>query len=366
MILLTGRDERDLGFAALREGATDALEKGKLDACLLERAMRYALQQGTHAVERERLQAAIREAERRKNQFLTALVHELRNPLVPIRNALEIMRLCEGRTEVVEKYRTMIERQVEQIVQLLDDLSGVVHISEGTIRLRKTQADLSEVIKTALESSRPLIERGGHQLTVRVPTEPVSIVADPARLSQIVRNLLNNAARYTAPGGQITLTAVIEADHLAIRVQDSGIGIPPEMASHIFETFTHSHENEARTSGGLGIGLFLVEHLARLHGGSVAVFSAGAGQGSEFTVRAAPERACGPERDHGFLTDGRGRSGRGPPPRGGPRPRFPLARRGFKPCCHDDRSPERPRSRTTPGRRRTGSSPRTSPSPPRW
>ena len=295
MILLTGLGERTLDFEAMQAGAADYLEKGKLDATLLERSIRYTLQQNRHADELERrvqqrtaeleqANAALREVDRRKDEFLATLAHELRNPLVPIRNALEIMRRADERPEIVAKSRALIERQVAHLVRLVDDLLDISRISRGEIQLRKEHVLVSDVVANALESSRPLIERAGHELTVVLPPDPVAIEADPLRLAQILLNLLNNAAKYTEPGGRIELNAACEGDDLVFCVHDNGQGIPAEVLPHIFEMFIQVPRNPERVQNGLGIGLSLVRNLAELHGGTVEATSDGLGQGSKFVV----------------------------------------------------------------------------------
>jgi signal transduction histidine kinase len=319
MILLTGLGERAIDHAAMRAGFADYLEKGKLDAALLERAIRYTLQEHRHSqdlerkvrertaelqranaalkaevLERQRAEAALREADRRKDTFLATLAHELRNPLVPIRYALEIMRLVGNRPDAVEDARAMIERQVKQMVHLIDDLLDISRISRGQIQLRRQPVALSEVVDSAVEASRPLIDAAGHTLRVRLPDEPITLDADPTRLSQVLLNLLNNAAKYTETGGRIDLVATHAGDQVEIRVRDTGIGIPPELFGSIFEIFTQGPRPESASPGGLGIGLSLVKSLVELHGGRVEVRSEGVGMGSEFIVR-LPAPAPRPE-----------------------------------------------------------------------
>ena len=310
MILLTGQGERAIDLGAMRAGAVDFLEKGRLDSALLERSIRYTLQSTRHADELERrvrerteelaqanraLQAEIAErmrvenalcaADRRKDEFLGTLAHELRNPLVPIRNALEIMRLSGNKPSVVESSRTMIDRQIRQMVRLINDLLDVARVSRGTIQLKTERVTVSRVVASALESCRPLIDRARHCLTVSIPTEEIILNADPTRLAQVLANLLDNAAKYTEPEGSIWLSAAIDVGEVVFCVKDSGVGISTEMLPRVFEIFTQVGSSCDGTQHGLGIGLSLVKTLVQLHGGSVEASSAGPGKGSEFTVR---------------------------------------------------------------------------------
>jgi signal transduction histidine kinase len=213
------------------------------------------------------------------------MAHELRNPLVPIRNALEIMRLSKDQAMIVESSRAMIERQIKQIVRLIDDLLDVARISRGTIQLRKEQVEVSRVVADAVESCRSQIDRAGHLLTVSLPADTIFVDADPTRLTQILLNLLDNAIKYTEPGGRISLTVACDDGDVVLRVNDTGLGIPADMIDRVFEFFTQVSRSPDGPQSGLGIGLALVKTLVQLHGGSVEVRSAGPRQGSEFIVR---------------------------------------------------------------------------------
>lgn len=232
-------------------------------------------------------QEALWEADRRKDEFLATLAHELRNPLAPIRNSLQILRLSGSTEPATEQIYEMMERQVSQMVRLVDDLLEISRITRGQIELRKERVELATVIRGAVEVSKPLIEDAGHQLAISLPPEPLMVEADPVRLEQIISNLLNNAAKYTDPGGQIWLTAQREDDRVAISVRDSGIGISPEMLPRIFEMFTQIEHSASRTQGGLGIGLTLVRSLVEMHGGNIEAHSEGPGKGCEFIVQLA-------------------------------------------------------------------------------
>jgi PAS domain S-box-containing protein len=225
------------------------------------------------------------EADRRKDEFLATLAHELRNPLAPIRNGLQVLKLAESDRTVIEQTRTMMERQLSQMVRLVDDLLDVSRITRNKLDLRKSCVDLHEIIVEALETSRPLIEASGHELRIDLPTEPILLLADSTRLAQVFSNLLNNAAKYTERGGKIWLSVVCEHKEVAVCVRDTGIGIPASMLNRIFDMFTQVDRTLERTQGGLGIGLTLVRRLVELHGGTVNAHSPGEGLGSEFTVR---------------------------------------------------------------------------------
>jgi PAS domain S-box-containing protein len=229
---------------------------------------------------------ALREADRRKDEFLAMVAHELRNPLAPIRNALQVMRLRgSDRREAVGWAQDMMERQVRHLVRLVDDLLDISRIGRGKIQLRKEPVELSQVVTLAVETSRPLIDAHRHELTVALPPAPVRLEADRDRLAQVVANLLNNAAKYTESGGRIRLTAAREGAAVVLRVEDNGVGIAPEMLPRVFDPFAQADRSLHRAQGGLGVGLTLVKRLVEMHGGSVAAESAGPGRGSTFTVR---------------------------------------------------------------------------------
>ena len=237
------------------------------------------------AIDNARLYREVQEADRRKNEFLSMLAHELRNPLAPIRNAVQLLRMRGAHDPEINAVRDMIDRQVQQLVRLVDDLLDISRITRGKIRLQTEPLDISTAVARAGETTRPLIDSRRHELTVALPPEPVLVMADPVRLAQVLGNLLNNAAKYTEEGGKIWLTATREGGELVLRVRDTGIGIPPDMLSSVFELFTQVENSLDRSQGGLGIGLTLVRRLVEMHGGRVQVYSAGANQGSEFTVR---------------------------------------------------------------------------------
>jgi PAS domain S-box-containing protein len=236
------------------------------------------------ALENAELVQALKEADRRKDEFLAVLAHELRNPLAPVRNAIEILRAAPAKSPQLQWTQDVIDRQVRQLSRLVDDLLDVSRIASGKIELRRERIELATAVNIALESSRPLIERGAHSLTVELPPEPLWVDADRARLAQVLSNLLNNAARYTRAGGHIWLSAGRSGENAVIRVRDNGIGIRPAMLSQIFEMFTQGGSEGPYSQGGLGIGLTLVRRLVELHGGHVEAYSEGIGCGSEFVV----------------------------------------------------------------------------------
>jgi two-component system CheB/CheR fusion protein len=262
--------------------------------------------------DQKRAQEALREADSRKNEFLAILAHELRNPLAPIRNALEIMRLKESDVVVTTHARSMIGRQLNQMVRLIDDLLDVSRISSGTIQLRRDWVELSGIVQSALETSKPGIVEAGHELTLSLPSEPILMHADVTRLAQVFSNLLNNAAKYSDRGGRISLVAEREHEAVIVRIKDSGIGIPPDMLHRVFDIFVQADRRLERTQGGLGIGLTLVRKLVELHGGTVEAHSGGVGLGSEFVVRlpaaAAPTSPCQESPQERRIAGGTGRS----------------------------------------------------------
>jgi PAS domain S-box-containing protein len=228
---------------------------------------------------------ALREADRRKDEFLATLAHELRNPLAPIRNALGVLKLKGPATPEVNWARDVIDRQMQQMTRLIDDLLDTSRIGTGKIELQRHRIELAEVIHGAVEASRPLIAQHGHELCVELPRESVYLHGDLVRLSQVFCNLLNNAARYTPQGGRIEVTGTLKASAVLVSVRDNGIGMPRDMLPKVFEMFTQLDRSLERSRGGLGIGLTLVKQLVELHGGRVEAHSAGPGHGSEFVVR---------------------------------------------------------------------------------
>jgi two-component system, chemotaxis family, CheB/CheR fusion protein len=228
---------------------------------------------------------SLKETDRQKNNFLAMLSHELRNPLAPIVNALEIIRLEHHENPLQERAREIIERQIGQLTRLITDLLEISRLTSGAIALQKEPVELKAVIDRAIETSRPRIDQRQHQLSVSMPDDPIWLNADAARLEQVLTNLLTNAAKYTDRGGHIWLTAELQDNQAVIRVRDNGIGIEDELLPHVFEIFTQSQHGLARSQGGLGIGLSVAKNLVEMHGGRIEISSEGQGKGAEFIVR---------------------------------------------------------------------------------
>ncbi|TAK62151.1 PAS domain S-box protein [Methylobacter sp.] len=242
----------------------------------------------TDITERKRAEEALRLADRRKDEFLAILAHELRNPLAPIRNAVQLLKRQEGK-EATDPTRTwscnVIDRQVTHMSRLLDDLLDVARIIQGKVRLEVERFELNDIVNNAVETSRPLIESRGQELVISRTNTPLWIEGDRIRLAQVISNLLNNAAKYTAKGGKITLSVMQEDSDAFIEVRDNGIGIAPDILPQIFDLFIQADRSQTHSQSGLGIGLTLVRQLVEIHGGTVTAASDGIGQGSSFTVR---------------------------------------------------------------------------------
>jgi signal transduction histidine kinase/CheY-like chemotaxis protein len=249
-----------------------------------------ALQQANRTLEhemhvRERAEEALRVADKRKDEFLATLAHELRNPLAPIRTGLDILRIRSGDAQATQRATDIMERQLRQMVRLVDDLLDVSRINTGKLAIKMGRVELKAVVNDALEVVRSYIELHGHELIIDLPDRPVFLHGDATRLAQILSNLLNNAAKYTNRGGRVTLEAHVEDRTLVLAVSDTGIGLAPEMLDQVFEMFVQVDSTLERTNAGLGVGLSLARRLVELHGGTIAAQSAGVGQGSTFTVR---------------------------------------------------------------------------------
>jgi len=234
--------------------------------------------------DRKAAEMGLRDADRRKDEFLATLSHELRNPLAPIRSAIEVIRLARGDDELVEKARATMERQLAQLVRITDDLLDVARITQNKVHLQRERIDLRVVLQSAIEATRPMIDAQAHALTVDVPERPIWIDADLTRIAQALSNLLSNAAKYTETGGQITVAASSNEEAAIVTVTDTGIGIPRAMLPRIFDMFTQLQAHRDRTYGGLGIGLTLSRRLVQLHGGTITAASDGPGRGSQFTI----------------------------------------------------------------------------------
>ncbi|WP_439627030.1 ATP-binding protein [Gemmata sp.] len=260
--------------------------------------------------EAESLSTRLRAAVRSRDHFLAVLSHELRNPLAAMSGAVHLLKLAGTEPAAAERSRGMMERQLKQMVRLVDDLLDISRIATGKLEIRRERVDLAAVLRDAVEASRPLIDRLGHELTVALPPDPLPLDADPTRLAQVFLNLLNNAAKYSDPGGHIRLSAARDGTEAVVHVRDTGIGIPAVHLPHVFEVFVQVDTHWQRAQGGLGIGLSLVKEFVALHGGRIEAHSEGLGKGSEFVVRlpaaveapapeapaAAAEEARGPQR----------------------------------------------------------------------
>ena len=229
--------------------------------------------------------AKLAESDRRKSEFLAILAHELRNPLAPLSHGLQILRLSSGNPQTVKSMTDLMKRQVDHLVGLVDDLLDMNRISQGKIELHRAKIELASVVTDAVDIARPLSERRKHELTVTLPTEPICVYADPLRLAQVIRNLLNNACKFTEQGGRIRLNVERAGEQAVIRVLDNGIGIAPDQLPLVFDLFMQGDVSMERSFSGLGIGLALVKTLVEMHDGTVEAHSAGVGGGSEFVVR---------------------------------------------------------------------------------
>lgn len=268
-----------LGTLSFASSTRDRFEADEIE--FMETISHYI----TAAYVRLRLVENLRTADRRKDEFLATLAHELRNPLAPIRTGLEIMRMTEGNPAAAEQVRSTMERQVDQLVTLVNDLLDVSRITGGKLQLRKSVINLADVVRSATEASQPVIDEAAQTLRLHLPGRSIELEADPNRLAQIISNLLTNASKYSGHGSDIILEAIEENETLLIKVTDKGIGIPREMLGRIFEMFTQVEDGTGQNHGGLGIGLTLVKSLVEMHGGTVWAESDGPGQGTVVQIR---------------------------------------------------------------------------------
>lgn len=275
---LIGRTGKNLGLIQLSD--KEAGDFDETDESILLQLAHIA----SVAIENTRLNEELRGQDRRKDEFLALLAHELRNPLAPLRNGVAIMRLCAGPDDPNDEVLGIMERQLEHMVRLIDDLLDVSRISRNKIELRRQRIALADALHSAIETTRPILQSAGHTLEVDLPSEPIQLDADMTRLTQVFGNILHNAAKYTEPGGRITVTASQTGELAAIQFRDNGIGIPAASLPTIFDMFSQVERSSERSSGGLGIGLALVKGLVELHGGTVDAASEGDGKGSTFTV----------------------------------------------------------------------------------
>jgi signal transduction histidine kinase len=286
VIMVTARGESASVVEALELGANDYLTKPlDLPVALARIRTQLAL---------KRAEEALRQADRRKGEFLAVLGHELRNPLAPLRNALRLLRLQRGGDAEVERLAGVMDRQVDHLVRLVDDLLDVTRISRGKIELRTEPLELGTVLERCLERVRPHLDGRQHALETSLTEQPLPLEADPARLEQVFTNLLINAGKYTPPGGHVRLSAAREGERAVVRVRDDGIGIRPEMLEQVFDLFQQADRVPGGAAEGMGLGLALVRGLVALHGGEVSAASAGPGAGSEFVVRLPLAARAGP------------------------------------------------------------------------
>ena len=266
----------DVVITALRDNASNLRGFSKITRDITERQQ----------LERAKLQSEMMaDLNRRKDEFLAMLSHELRNPLSPILNAVGLLRLLKQQDPIQQQARAIIERQVEQLTHLVDELLEVSRITTGRIRLKQEHVDIRGIVQCAIETVRLLVTQRKHELSVTLPPEPIWLFADSTRMEQVVVNLLTNAAKYTDDGGHIWLTVQQEGEEAVLRVRDTGVGIAPDLLPQIFDLFTQAERSLDRAHGGLGVGLTVVQRVAELHGGRVEAYSAGLGEGSEFIVR---------------------------------------------------------------------------------
>ena len=290
IFVTAGTTDSQRRFRGYEAGAVDFIQKPIEPDVLRSKAdvfFELYRQRQRLADQRDELVAqaeALKDADRRKDEFLATLAHELRNPLAPLRHGLDTLRRSPDAGEAIA-IREMMDRQMVHLVRLIDDLLDVSRVSQGKIALRHETIQAADALRAAVEASRPLIESAGHTLTVDLPADPLWLDADLTRLSQVVGNLLNNAAKYTPAGGRITLSLRADGDSAVIEVADNGLGIPAGMLSEVFQLFAQVDNHLERSRGGLGIGLALVKQLVTLHGGTVDATSSGPGKGSTFSVR---------------------------------------------------------------------------------
>ncbi len=246
---------------------------------------RHLLMHVEDITDRKAAVAALKEADRRKDEFLATLAHELRSPLAPLSNALQLMEMAADDPVLAAQAREMMDRQLRHMVHLVDDLMDVSRVSRGVIELRRSTVDLREILAASVEATRPLMDQQKHHLEVKLVNEPLWLEGDSTRLTQIFNNLLNNAAKYTDPGGVITLESTVKNGHVLVSVTDTGIGIEPDKLDRVFDMFSQLESALTRKHGGLGIGLSIVKQLVQMHGGTIKVDSLGRDHGSTFTVK---------------------------------------------------------------------------------
>jgi signal transduction histidine kinase len=304
LLLLTGQGDRETDLEAMEAGASDYLVKGRFDAATLERTLRYAieaqrladaLRRGRDELEQrvaertaelERANAALIEADRRKDEFLAILGHELRNPLAPIRMALHVLDHDSAPAESLARAKEILDQQVTQMTRLVDDLMDVSRVALGKISLERTPVDLAELVSSAVDGVRPALSERGHRFEVALPGEPITLHVDLTRIRQVLLNLLINAAKYTEPGGSVRLDVSTGGNgDVVFRIEDSGRGLTEEERLRVFVPFVQAEHTLDLSGGGIGIGLTLARRLVEMHDGSIRAESPGRGLGSVFEVR---------------------------------------------------------------------------------
>jgi signal transduction histidine kinase/ActR/RegA family two-component response regulator len=277
----------DSEFGIIAVGSRDRAFPSSVERLLLSVPANQAavvLQQRQMQTALRALVEKLKDADRRKDEFLATLAHELRNPLAPVLNSVAVIRQCGTDRGLIDRATAIMDRQLSHMVRLIDDLLDAARITTGKLDLRKARVELSTVLMNAVEANRPLIDQMGHELKLALPPKTL-LYGDPVRLTQVISNLLNNAAKYTDKGGQIVVAAKQQGRDAVISIKDSGVGIPADMQRRIFDTFAQVDRSLTRSQGGLGLGLTLVKQLIELHDGTVSVHSDGLGTGSEFTIR---------------------------------------------------------------------------------
>lgn len=283
-VVITALRDREGSIYGFAKVTRDLTERKQSEERLRESNVELERRVEARTAQLNESNEALREANRRKDEFLAILAHELRNPLAPLRSGLDLLKYAGDDRETVEETRSIMEQQLAQMVRLIEDLLEISRLNQGKLRLRKERMDLAAAVRSAVQSIQPMVDEAGQRLTVDVPKEPITLYADPVRISQIVSNLLSNASKYSEQGDRIVVTVSRQADEGVVSVRDEGIGISPVHLPRLFEMFSQVDSTLERSKGGLGIGLALVRGLVEMHQGSVAAHSDGPGTGSEFVV----------------------------------------------------------------------------------
>jgi PAS domain S-box-containing protein len=283
-VVITALRDREGNIYGFAKVTRDLTERKQSEERLRESNVELERRVEARTAQLNESNEALREANRRKDEFLAILAHELRNPLAPLRTGLDLLKYAGDDLETIEETRGVMEQQLGQMIRLIDDLLEVSRLNQGKLRLRKERMDLSAAVRSAVQSIQPMIDEAGQSLTVDVPDEPVTLFADPVRISQVVANLLSNASKYSEPGDRIFVTVSRQGDEGMVSVRDEGIGISPVHLPRLFEMFSQVDSTLERSKGGLGIGLALVRGLVDVHQGSVTAHSDGPGAGSQFVV----------------------------------------------------------------------------------